>query len=240
MVPLQEDRDEEAAEHEDREVTVLEHPERIEPERIGDAEGTIPALRGRRRERQREEPRECAGDRRDAHRDIGVLHLQELPDQDPGGDPPHRPHHADRGELLLRTLHMMKGDVVRQRERGSIAEREEEEGRGEGEELRLARGDPHHRGAGEMQRRHQLLRVDQSVGDDPHEERGHQCGDRHHREGDRLLHVIEPQTATEIGHDRDAPAPPDEVLEEHHRAKFDFGHFVSSRMRIFLNSTTSP
>ena len=239
VVELQWDAEQERAQREDQEIAMPEQLQRVESERITHAERTPGGLRrcGRQREgKQTERDRRA---RRDLHRQCLRVRLQHLPHHHPRDDPADGAEHADERELPGRILDVVERDRVRQRQRGHVADRiDDQQGIERGERL-LRRHEPEHRASRQMQDGKELLGREESVGDHADEERRDQCRDRRRavREADLLSRELE--RLSEIRPHRDEPHPPDEVLEEHHHREPGLDHRCSSRMRMLRNQTTS-
>ena len=222
VVAGERDADEERAHQEHRERRLLQQRQRAEAERLGQRR----ALAGGRRRRVRQDPAEqrhrcraVAGD--EEHHRLGVG-LQELADEGDRRDPAERAEHARDRELLLRVGHVAERHRVRQPERRHVAEHVRQQVPLEPRRIvcldRTGDADQHDQRADGVHRSEHALRCEVAVGDQAEEQRRDQRRDRPGRvspaDGRHW-----PLGGVDERASRLIPAPPDEELEEHHRAQ---------------------
>ena len=139
-------------------------------------------------------------------------------DKKTGGNPTDGAEHPDHRKLPLLVVDVVKRQRVRQSQSRHVAQVVQQQQQNEhARRCRGLRHGEHDQPAQQVQRAEHFLRREKTVGNEPQKERRDDG-----RDGvDRVRPV------REVGHalcrhvvaDRDVPRPPDEKLQEHHRAK---------------------
>ena len=228
VVELERNAEQERPDDERREGAVLHEAQGIEPEHVADAERLAGRVRRRVRQQEREESQRhrCAGG--DAHGDGGRLEGQR-PNHESRHDPADGAEHANEGKLLRGVLDVVERDGVRQRQRGHVAERVGDEDGVEGAECRERRGVPEEGATGEVEDAENLLGGEEAIGDHAKEERRHDGTDGHGAVRCADLDAVELECGSEECAECYEPGAPDEVLEEHHDRRVEFGSLAAPR-----------
>jgi len=167
--------------------------------------------------------------------------VEHLPHDDAGHDPSDGAEHPDDGEVAGGILDVMERDRVAERQGGHVTEGVSHEQGIEPGPLGLAGEEPHEARTRQVEHGEQLFGGEEAVRHHPDEKWGDEGREGGGPVGQADLPAGESERLTEIGAHRDEPAPPDEILEEHHRREANPGEgHGRTRRRIDRKATRSP